>query len=89
MKVIQFNAVVGLDHVIRPPAGVDLPEGEIEVTVRPRVVEKPADPLAETRSWLLALAEESEREQPDLPSDMAENHDYYAHGKPRNERDVP
>jgi hypothetical protein len=36
MKPIQFNAVVGADQVIRPPAGVALPQGEIEVVVRPR-----------------------------------------------------
>ncbi len=36
MNAIQFNAVVGPDQVIRPPAGVALPEGEIEVVVRPR-----------------------------------------------------
>jgi hypothetical protein len=36
MTVIRFNAVVDADQVIRPPAGVALPEGEIEVTVRLR-----------------------------------------------------
>ena len=36
MKTIHFNAVVGEDQVIRPPAGVSIPEGEIEVSVRPR-----------------------------------------------------
>jgi hypothetical protein len=36
MKTVQFNAVVGADQVIRPPTGVILPEGEIEVVVRPR-----------------------------------------------------
>lgn len=41
------------------------------------------DQIAWTRSWLLALAEKAEQLAPDLPSDMAENHDHYAHGKPR------
>ena len=34
MSAILFHAVVGPDQVIRPPAGVSLPEGEIEVSVR-------------------------------------------------------
>jgi hypothetical protein len=36
VKTIQFNAVVGVDQVIRPPNGIVLPQGEIEVVVRPR-----------------------------------------------------
>jgi hypothetical protein len=82
MNTIQFHAVVGPDQVIRPPTGVALPEGEIEVLVRVRTPQAP-DSLAATRSWLLALAEDAERAQPNLPSDMAANHDHYAHGKPR------
>jgi len=36
MATIQFNAVVGADGLIRPRAGIVLPQGEIEVVVRPR-----------------------------------------------------
>lgn len=36
MNAIQFNTVVGVDQVIRPPSGVVLPQGEIEVVVRSR-----------------------------------------------------
>ena len=36
MNAIQFTTVIGSDGVIRPPAGVELPEGEFEVEVRPR-----------------------------------------------------
>jgi len=36
MSAIQFNAVVGMEQVIRPPHGIVLPQGEIEVVVRPR-----------------------------------------------------
>ena len=83
MKTIQFNAIVGADQVIRPPQGVALPEGEIEVTVRVRAVSSPvSDVLESTRSWLLALANEAEAAQPNLPPDMAAQHDHYAHGKP-------
>jgi len=86
MEPIQFNAVVDQEQVIRPPGGVVLPQGEIEVTVRPRTAPSTAsdDPLASTREWLLAFAAQAEREGPDLPADMALNHDFYAHGKPRS-----
>ena len=36
MNAIQFTTVVGPDGVIHPPAGVKVPEGEIEVLVRPQ-----------------------------------------------------
>jgi hypothetical protein len=85
MDTIQFNAVVGQDQVIRPPGGVVLPEGEIEVTVRTRSTEAgtPADSITATREWLLTFGAAAEREGPDLPADLAANHDHYAHGKPR------
>ncbi|MFN0056494.1 MAG: hypothetical protein ACKV0T_30470 [Planctomycetales bacterium] len=84
MSAIQFEAVVGSDQVIRPPEGIILPVGRIEVSVRTRPGEVPIpDPLAPTRSWLFELAAEAEAAQPQLPADMAENHDHYAHGAPR------
>jgi hypothetical protein len=84
MDTIQFNAVVGQEQVIRPPGGVVLPQGEIEVIVRSRSTgDAPADAMATTREWLLAFGAAAEREGPDLPADMAANHDHYAHGKPR------
>ena len=83
MEDIHFNTVVDCEQVIRPPEGVKLPEGEIEVTVRPRsAVTASANPLAPTRDWLLALAKEAEQARPNLPADLAEHHDHYAHGKP-------
>ena len=33
-----------------------------------------------TRDWLLALAAEAEHAAPNLPCDLAEHHDHYAHG---------
>ena len=84
MRPIQFQAVVGSEQVIRPPEGVTLPEGAIEVTVR--AVGEPAAPdpsrLAATRGWLLDLAAEAERSAEVLPADLAEHHDHYAHGTP-------
>ena len=85
MTEIRFSAIVGEDGVIRPPAGVLIPGGEVEVTVRPTVVAPPSteeEDIASLRALLLGLAAEAERIAPQLPSDMAENHDYYAHGKP-------
>ena len=81
MKAICFNTVVGTDQVIKPPAGVALPEGEVEVVVRAKEAVGMPDPLASTRSWLLAFADEAENASPELPNDMAVNHDHYAHGK--------
>ena len=84
METIRFHAVVDHEQVIRPPAGITLPQGAIEVTIRhlERPTTPAADPLASTRHWLLALAAEAEQATPDLPSDMAAYHDHYAHGKP-------
>jgi hypothetical protein len=87
METIQFSAIIDQEQIIRPPSGVRLPQGEIEVTVRPRIpapAPSAADPLAHTREWLLALAVEAERSKPDLPVDLAQNHGHYAHGKPRS-----
>lgn len=84
METIRFTAVVDENQVIRPPSGVVIPQGELEVTVRPLTLAAPPedDPLAPTREWLLTLAAEAERAAPELPADMAERHDHYAHGKP-------
>ncbi len=74
MEAIRFHTVVDQEQVIRPPAGIVLPHGAIEVTVRhiePSTTPE-ADPLAPTRHWLLALAAEAEQAAPDLPSDMVQ-----------------
>jgi len=89
MDQVRFHTIVGEDRVIHLPEGIDLPRGPIEVTVRPSppatAPESPGDPMAPTRSWMLALAAEAEASLSalDLPADLAEHHDYYAHGKPR------
>lgn len=83
METIEFRAVVDRDQVIRPPNGVTLPAGQVEVRVRPIARESVVDSLTTTKSWLLALAADAEEAHPDLPADMAEQHDHYAHGKPR------
>jgi hypothetical protein len=83
MGIIEFNAVVGQDQVIRPPDGVTLPHGEVKVTVSARPIASSSESLAKTREWLLEFATAAEQAAPNLPSDMAEHHDHYAHGKPR------
>lgn len=70
METIEFQAVVDQDQVIRPPDGVLLPRGAVEVTVRSRQSEPAPVPhsLAPTCAWLLALATDAEQAAPDLPS---------------------
>lgn len=84
MKPIQFETVLGADRAIHLPAGVALPEGVIEVTVRPLQPPTAVDSRcpAAMHSWLLECAAEAEQLGPCLPCDMAEHHDHYAHGTP-------
>ncbi len=84
MESIHFETTVGHDRIIRAPANVPLPEGIVEVTIRPVVAATActSDSSASSRLWLLELAAESERSAPALPADMAEHHDHYAHGTP-------
>jgi len=82
MGPVQFHAIVNEDQVIRPPAGLQLPHGEVEVLVRPIVSPAEGERVISTRNWLLALATEAEQANPNLPADLAERHDLYAHGKP-------
>lgn len=42
------------------------------------------EPMAGTRRLLLKWAQRAEASAPPMPSDMAEQHDHYAHGKPRS-----
>jgi hypothetical protein len=91
MSEVRFLTVVGEDRVIRLPAGMAPPEGEVEVILRSTIDASPAvaqpsteeEDIDSLRDLLLGIAAEAEALAPDLPSDMAENHDYYAHGKPR------
>lgn len=85
METVRFNTIVGADQVIHLPDGLAVPPGPCEVTVTPA---GPAACPSETLplggwDWLLALAAEAERTATSLSPDLAENHDFYAHGKPR------
>ena len=85
MDTIRFQTTIGPDKLIHLPPGVTLPPGPIEVTIEPckAANESPTAGSGNLRSFLLELAKEAELQNPDLPADMAEHHDYYAHGKPR------
>ena len=78
-QLVQFISEVGDDQVIRPPSGVSLPHGQVEVVVKP-VSSGEESPF----QWLMDLIEEAEAEDPDLPPDLALNHDHYAHGAPKS-----
>lgn len=86
MPTVTFRTTVDDEHVIRAPDGVSIPQGSVEVTIRPVAAGSNAagsgDSLAGTKSWMLELAREVEVAQPNLPADLAERHDHYAHGKP-------
>lgn len=74
------NGVIVLDEDTPP-----LPEG---TRLRLETIAVPApeetDALAGTRAFLLAAARAAEADADEfpLPSDLAENHDHYAHGRP-------
>jgi hypothetical protein len=84
METIKFLVNVGEDQIIRPPDGISIPRGHVEVTIKQVVPPGPPseESLARTRAWLLGLAAKAEALMPDSPEDLAEHHDHYAHGKP-------
>ncbi len=54
-----------------------------KVAVNPLQDRNEAEAPGQPRDWLLDLAARAEELNPDLPSDMAANHDHYAHGAPK------
>jgi hypothetical protein len=93
MDAIHFQAEVSKDGTIRIPDGVSVPAGPAQITVCPSPPElrRPtAGNLLPDRQdfgsvweWLAAVGKQAEQWDTNLPSDLAENHDFYAHGKPR------
>lgn len=81
MESVVFTTVIGDDGVIRAPSGTVLPHGTVQVVVRARDMEQGEADL--TFGWLLPMAREAELGKPQLPSDLAKQHDHYAHGKPK------
>jgi hypothetical protein len=84
MDAIHFQTEVGSDNTIRVPEGITLPTGTVSVTVvaSPTPDQEGTD-VPSTWNWMLEMAREAEQLHHDLPSDLAANHDHYAHGKPR------
>ncbi len=76
------NGVVVFDAVAPLPEGTKV---RVETVDRFDVLtaESSSDPIVGTRTMLLAWARKAEVTAPPLPADLAENHDHYAHGKPR------
>ncbi len=74
------------------PEGTPVEEGmavRVELLAAPPAAEVAATPEADEGSteslwaWLLSMAEMAERDPTPMPSDLAENHDHYAHGGPK------
>ena len=76
------NGVVVFDPGAPPPDGTKVRVEPIERSETP-ISGPDAESIAGTRAMLLAWARKAEETAPPLPSDLAENHDHYAHGKPR------
>ena len=82
MSTVRFQTNVGDDRIIRLPPNVILTPGEVDVTV---VQPDPAGSQATPAKAHWSLVEELARAAQELgigelPSDLAENHDHYAHG---------
>jgi hypothetical protein len=79
------NGVIVLEPIPGRPLLPDGTRVRVEVARPLPVVSEPVDddPCESTRAWLLAAASEAEANAPPMPSDLAEKHDHYAHGRPR------
>jgi hypothetical protein len=78
--MVQFNGHFD-GRTIVPDEPVSLPNGRpLRITVE-EVTPVPDD--ESRRDALLKLLDEIEKENLDLPSDLAEQHDHYAHGAPK------
>jgi hypothetical protein len=76
------GGVVVFEAGHQPPEGARVRVETIEPPEVP-VARPDADPIAGTKALLLRWAARAEAVAPEMPSDLAENHDHYAHGKPR------
>lgn len=84
------EAIMGRVHngvVVFEGEAAPLAEGtrvRVEPMIAPAETLQESDPVAGTRRWLLDWARRAEAVAPPLPSDLAREHDHYAHGKPRS-----
>ena len=81
VTVVRFKAHSD-GKVLVPDEPVDLEEGRrFLVTVEPLKPEQHES--ATPARWLQKALELSERMPPNLPEDLAEQHDHYIHGTPK------
>ncbi len=84
MNAIRFHTEIGPDGIIRPPGGVSLPAGQAEVIVLSEPVPvTPTQPNDHLIDRLIRASEELGVDPTAFPEDLAENHEYYAHGAPK------
>lgn len=76
------NGVVVFDPAAPLPEGTRVRVEPVE-RVENLTPGSDSESVAATRAMLLEWAHEAEQKAPPMPSDLAENHDHYAHGKPR------
>ena len=81
METVHFRTIISEDRIIRLPADVAIPAGEVEVAVTPsHTTENPR--LRAVVERLANAAAELGINASGLPQDLAENHDHYVHGTP-------
>ena len=88
MNEIRFTTIIGEEQVIRPPRDVKLPKGKAEIVVTQAASQSEPHGNLPRSSWLLVehlaqLANELGIDPIEFPADLAQNHDYYAHGAPK------
>jgi hypothetical protein len=81
MPIYQFNAEVSPDRTIRVPPEVPVGPGPVTITLNSLAAELPAHKSENIAQRLARAARELGIT--DLPADLAENHDHYAHGGPK------
>ena len=82
METVHFRAIISEDRIIRVPAEVAIPAGEVEVAVTPsQTAENPR--LRTVVERLANAAAELGIDASALPPDLAENNVHYQHGLPK------
>lgn len=78
--MVQFTGHFDGKAIV-PDEPVAIPSGSLRVSVEPNVVPEEAPEVG--HQALLRLIEAIEKDNADLPADMASEHDHYAHGAPK------
>lgn len=87
MNAIRFHTMVEKDGLIHVPPGLNLECGQVEVIVLysehriPLEAQPEGTPKMHLFDRLAQIAQEFAPK--DMPADLAENHDHYAHGAPK------